>query len=280
MKEINDSTNRLILDIPDISNKFVNKFIKYSLPPKGYERPVYFCKDSDKCKLSKKEICQSITENFIVRNNIIAAILTAIPREVEHKLQDENGDDIINHTYEGGICYQKFMNLENCKICVPYDFKDLKNRDIDKILKKILEKADYLDDASCKENNGYLLSLSKKEIENLSKKVVKSSAENIALNPKIKYNLMFIQFKDKLKQNYFDNLNLLIEILEKIQSIPIINNATLNVISMDCKNILDNMYNMCHYYYIYAIISLINSDISDNIEPDNTLETHVAKALL
>ena len=91
---------------------------------------------------------------------------------------------------------------------------------------------------------------------------------------------MFIQFKDKLKQNYFDNLNLLIEILEKIQSIPIINNATLNVISMDCKKILDNMYNMCHYYYIYAIISLINADISDNIEPDNTLEAHVAKALM
>ena len=40
------------------------------------------------------------------------------------------------------------------------------------------------------------------------------------------------------------------------------------------------MYNLCHYYYVYAIISLINSDITDDIGKDDQLESIVSKALV
>ena len=61
---------------------------------------------------------------------------------------------------------------------------------------------------------------------------------------------------------------------------PIINNKTLNILSNETKNIIDNMYNLCHYYYVYAIISLINSDITDDIGKDDQLESIVSKALV
>ena len=43
----------------------------------------------------------------------------------------------------------------------------------------------------------------------------------------------------------------------------IITNKTLNELSIQTKNIIDNMYNLCHYYYVYAIIALINIDLSN-----------------
>ena len=96
---------------------------------------------------------------------------------------------------------------------------------------------------------------------------------------KIKYNLYFLQFTKKLKNNYFQNLNSLLEILEQLKNTPVVNNKTLNLISNEVKKIIDNMYNLTHYYYIYAIISLINADIEENMNETNQLQSIVSKAL-
>ena len=271
--EINSQVNKIISEKAQETNeknmndKFVNNLIKYSVP-KGYKEPTAFCDNKEKCQLTKKELCLGIIENFIVRNNIIAAILTTIP------YKNELGQ------YEGGICYQKFMNLLRCKICVPYDYRNLKNKNMNEIIKQILEKADDLEENRCRSNQGFFLKLSKKEIESLNKKASKATLENIKINSKLKYNLFFVEFTKKLKDTYFTNLNSLITILEKMKEMPLINNKTLNILSDETKNIIDNMYNLCHYYYIYAIISLINSDISEDIEKEDQLETIIAKALV
>jgi hypothetical protein len=272
IEKMNIVTNKVIaknLNISDekvIDDKVINNYIKYFVP-KYYQKPKSFCSNMEKCKLSKKDLCSAITENFIVRNNIIAAILTTIPYK--------NKDDI----YEGGICFQKFMNLINCNVCVPYDYRELKNQDIKHLLKKILEKADNLDETKCKDNHGYFLKLSNNEMQILGSKILNISEKDINNYPKIKYNYYFYKFSKKLQNTYLKNLNLLIAILEKLKETPIINNTTLNLISDETKKIIDNMYNTCHYYYIYGIISLINSDISEDILYKDNLANIVSDAL-
>ena len=119
--------------------------------------------------------------------------------------------------------------------------------------------------------------MNKKKI--LGKKILKSGKDEIEKHPKIKYNLFFKEFTDKLKKNYFDNLILLLNILEKMKTTTVINNNTLNILSEESKKIIDNMYNLCHYYYIYAIISLINSDITEEIIKEDKLESVISHAL-
>ena len=272
IKQLNEVTNSLIaknINIPlekNIDNKIINDHIRYFVP-KTYQTPTSFCTNMEKCKLSKKDLCTAITENFIVRNNIIAAILTTVPFK--------NSDGL----YEGGICFQKFMNLNNCNVCVPYDYRELKNRDIKSILTKILEKADNLDESRCRENQGYFLKLSDNEKKILATKISNISEKDINNYPKIKYNYYFIEFTKKLQNNYLQSLNSLIIILEKLKESPVINNTTLNLISDETKKIIDNMYNTSHYYYVYAIISLISSDITEEIIKKDDLANIVSVAL-
>ena len=271
IKKLNEKTNNIILKNYSPKEEgeteiAVNNLIKYYCP-KDFT-PKSFCDNSEKCQLTKKELCIAITQNFMVRNNIIAAILTTIPYK--------NKDNV----YEGGLCYQKFLNLINCKICVPHDYPNLKNKDINEVIKQILEKADNLDEDKCIANKGFFLKLSDKEKIILIRKARELSGDINDVNSKVKYNIFFEEFTQKLKNTYFNNLNNLITILEKIQTLPLITNKTLNIISIDTKNIIDNMYNLCHYYYVYGIISLINSDITEEIIKEDKLQSFVSKALV
>ena len=84
--------------------------------------------------------------------------------------------------------------------------------------------------------------------------------------------MFYLECTTKLKKNYFENLDALLNILLKMQNIPIINNATLNIISEETKAIIEKMYNLCHYYYIFAIIALINADLSEDKPVEIKLE--------
>ena len=75
-------------------------------------------------------------------------------------------------------------------------------------------------------------------------------------------NSFFFICRKKIKEVYLENLKLLIEILNKLNENPVINNATLNIISNDTKVIIDRMYSLCQYYYVYGIISLLNADVT------------------
>jgi hypothetical protein len=260
VEELNNKTNKLIIENSIIDNSIVsipeddrviNNILKYSVP-KYYKFPKQFCSEFKKCQLTKKELCQAISENLIVRNNIIAAILTAIP------YKNNNGE------YEGGICYQKFLNLELCRVCLPPEFESLKNKDITYILKKILEKADALDEERCSANKGVFRSLDEQEKMIFGKKLFITDPLELAKKPDIKYNHLYVELTKKLKEKYFNDLNNLINILEKIKDSVIINNVTLNIISKETKSIIDNMYSLSHYYYVYAIIAFIKSDISED----------------
>jgi hypothetical protein len=275
-KELNKQFNKAIikstqLNIPsnkkDIEEEVVNKYLKFQVPAL-YKFPSPLCNNKEKCKLTKKQFCQAISENFIVRNNIIAAILTTIP------YKDNDGK------YVGGTCYQKFLNLNDCKVCVPYGYNDLKNKKLKDIIGKIIDKADYLTAEECKQNDGYFLELTENQKVTFKKILEDITPEKIQYRPSIQYNLYYVQLTNKLKNNYFSLLKSLITTLEQLEKTPVINNKTLNAISIETKNTIDKIYNLCHYYYVYAIISLINSElIIDNSSKNNILQNSVKSAL-
>ena len=268
ISKINKSVNLAIENNIHIPEESINTVVKYFVPKK-YNKPTQFCNNNNEenCKLTKSQLCQTITENFIVRNNIIAAILTTIPYKNEKGI------------YEGGICYQKFLNLEYCTVCVPINYRDLKKKKISDILNVILDKANNLDEDECNKNKGYYYKLSDREKEILKFKAynqkIPDNKDNITNN----YNLLFINFLDKLKKYYFEQLNKLIIILENIQDKVILNNKMLNLISLETKKTIDRMYTLCNYYYIYGIISLINSDTSENVIIEDNLKDVVINAL-
>jgi hypothetical protein len=263
IEQIKNTTNEAILRgiIPNPNKKTneekeANRLIKLFTVPRNYEKPEVLCK-KDKCKLTKKQLCQAISENFIVRNNIIVAILTTIP------YKNDKGE------YEGGICYQKFQNLTNCEVCLPYDFNSLDYNNMADVYRKIFDKAENLSDEECKKNQGFFLKLNDKQKTILATKAKTSTEEDIRYNKKLKNNKNFMILSEKLKQSYFEGLSSLIIILEEIHKNPIVNNKTLNFISNKTKTIIDNMYNLCHYYYVFAIIALINSDIKEDKKSSN-----------
>ena len=60
--------------------------------------------------------------------------------------------------------------------------------------------------------------------------------------------------------NIYESLNYLIAILEKLKENPFVSNITLNSISIETKNIIDNLYNYVNFYYIYASLLLVKSE--------------------
>jgi hypothetical protein len=253
------------------NEQLVNNMLKYYIPS-TYSKPSKLCKDSDKCELTKRELCQVITENFIVRNNIIAAILSAIPYE-SGTYKDEEGK--IKKIFEGGICYQKFLKLNKCEVCIPASVLSKKEEDIHKSLKTIHKTADFLTKKLCEDNRGIFYKLSKSDKKNLYSKINGMTEEEIKNHPTIRFNKLFIDSIEKVRNHYFNGLNSLIGILNKIQESSIISNSSLNRISEETKLTIDHMYNICHYYYVFGIYSLINSDISSEKKVDPKIDEAV-----
>ncbi len=241
------------------------KFIQYDIG-REYKAPSKMCLDGvEKCMLSKKELCKVITENLIVRCNIVAAILTVLPNRK------------IRGGYVGGYLYQKFMNLGKCQVCVPYNYKDLIESSPIQLIKHVVQYADFLDPKSCKENGGYYMKLSKGEMEALYKNV--PDKDQIDIGKQMNYNAFYIQCAKKLKESYFDNLKVLLTILEELRSQPLMNNVSLNELGKKTKEIIDTMYHLCQYYYIYAIVSLLNANLNQSKVGDMDLQKSFTKIL-
>ena len=270
-KQLEQKTNHIIAKntVPDkiessIENKTINKIIKYSIP-KDFQL-TSFCKNKHKCNLTKKELCKAISENLIIKNNIIAAILTIIP------YKNSEGE------YEGGICYKKFLNLDSCKVCLPDNYKSLIGEKFKHVLPNILEKADYLDKKICKDKDGFFYELTNEQKEILVKKII--TIKELKNNPNIQYNLFYIELKSKLKNIYFENLNYLIEILDQLRRKLIFSNKMLNEISNKTKKIIDDTYNLTQYYYVHAIYSLINLDIKEEKKRSSEINPNLYNAAL
>lgn len=126
--------------------------------------------------------------------------------------------------------------------------------------------SNFLDQDSCVKNNGFYLKLSTDEKETLKKRAM-SSEEEFKINPHYKANKSYLDFIVKLKNKYFESLNALIMILEKLKEHAFVSNETLNIISLETKNIIDEMYSYTNKYYVYALFALIQSDYIEKKDP-------------
>ena len=237
-----------------------NKKSKYYVP-QWYKEPIDFCSQNNKsgsCVLTKSQLCKSITQNLVIRNNIIAAILTTIPQ----KTIDKKG----NVSYEGGICFQKFLNLEKGFVCLPFNYRELSTKSISEAIPELMKKSNFLDQESCIKNNGFYLKLTTDEKETLKKRAM-STEEEFKAHPHYKANKSYLEFIIKLKNKYFESLNALIMILEELKEHAFVSNETLNTISLKTKNIIDEMYNYTNKYYVYALFALIQSDYIEKKDP-------------
>lgn len=233
---------------------------------KDYEKPSVVCmQGAEKCSMTKKELCRVIADNLIIRSNIVAAILTVLPNR-----KSKTG-------YYGGYLYSKFVNLGKCQVCVPYNYKDLMDKDPVDLIKQVVQYADFTDYKSCKENGGYYMKLSKSEMEALYANVPEDGT--VKIGKQMNYNAFYVECAKKLKECYFGNLKVLLEILEQLRSQPIINNVALNELGNKTREIIDSMYHLCQYYYIYAIVSILHANLSVAKSTDIELQKTLAKSL-
>ena len=203
--------------------------------------------------MTKAQICKSISQNFIVRNNIIAAILTLVPK-VEF-----NGN---NYEYTGGLAFQKFLNLENCGFCISREFdnKNLSKMSIEEEIYLLLKTSDIVEQKDCetKNKNLYFKKLDSDQKKYFTEVALGTEPKNDMVSDKQrKYNKTYFKFVKELKNSYFTTLIKLIDILQAIKDKPFISNEDLNTISLNTKNLINTLYNKVNRLYIGAIMNLL-----------------------
>ncbi len=212
----------------------------------NYQKPTLFCSSNqERCMMTKSELCKGITEHFIVRGNIIASILSNIPYKT-------------NRGFEGGYCYQRFLNLDKCQVCLPHNYQELMSMDPKTRIQTMMVFINYMTEKECVEKNGLFRKLSMGE-----KKSLLQHARNGD-----EFNILYTEYTQNVRQKYIEHLQILLEILNALSSLENINNEELNALSLKTKETIDSMVHLCQFYYIYAVIALLNA----NLQPVNSEE--------
>ncbi len=215
----------------EIKGKVFNKKVQYQV--RNYQAPTTFCGNNEECKMNKSQLCKAITEHFIVRGNIIASILSTLPRKT-------------SSGFEGGYCYQRFLNLDKCQICLPHNYNELMSMDTKSRIQTMMLFINYMTEKECNENKGLFRKLTLGEKKSL---IVHGREGN-------DFNLLYTEYTNNVRVKYIEHLNILLEILNTLATMEGINNEELNALSLKTKETIDSMYHLCQFYYLYAIIAL------------------------
>lgn len=192
--------------------------------------------DNNEPNLSKDKLCKKIVNHYMVRFNIIAAILSALP----YKSRDGKIK---------GFCYSRYNNLSEGKLCIPSGgIKELNKLNKDDLLVSIKDYINVIEEKECKDKGGYYKILSDLEKESL-------------LNSDYLYNKMYRENFELLKNTYMNDLNLLLDILDELENNNQLNNSVITLLSEKTKDILSGLYNNCQTYYINSYICLLKADL-------------------
>ena len=185
--------------------------------------------------LTKKRICKKITEHYIVRINIIAAIISALPYKSKSGQIE-------------GFCYNRYKTLSEGKFCLPPGGLDeLDNLKKDELMKVVKDFINITDETECKKRGGYF-----KILNDLEKDSLETSD--------YLYNQKYREYYKKLKNSYLNDLNLLLEILNELQTNTKLNNNTITLLSKKTKDVLTGLYNNCQTNYINSYICLLKAN--------------------
>jgi hypothetical protein len=101
----------------------------------------------------------------------------------------------------------------------------------------------------------------------------------VNIENKSNFNTFYVDCAENLKNCYFDNLKVLLDILMELKNNAFINNDILNQIGNKTKDIIDTMYHLSQYYYIFGIVSLLNANINKVDEQEMVLQQSFSKML-
>jgi len=186
--------------------------------------------------MTKSKICKMIAKHYLVRLNIIAAILSALPYK---------GKD--GHLQ--GFCYSRLKAISDGKICIPSGgIVEINKLSRDDLLEAIKSYINITDEKTCKEKGGYYKILSALETQSL-------------MDSEYLYNRMFRDNYQKLMNSYINDLNLLLDILNELETNAKLNNNVVTLLSKKTKDVLRGLYNNCQMYYINSYICLLKADL-------------------
>ena len=235
LQKIDENLNKIKEDIKN------TKFSNYNTNNKvivNDDRDDNECNLQNKtCGMNKYQLCKAISNHYIIRSNIIAAILTMIPHK-DPKTQD----------YEGSFCFDRLRSLNQGSFCLPPNLSEFSKIPIDQQAAK-LQKYIGKSKNQCDVAKGDYKLLTPKET-----KVLSSSNDE--------YNKIYIAYTEQLQERYRQYLVKLLEILEILAGEININNKELERVANDTKELIDNMYKMCQFNYLMAMLAFIKLDLS------------------
>lgn len=191
------------------------------------------CKEnSQKCLLSKFEICKKITEHYLYRLNILQAIYHVLPRKT-------SDNKFINSFY-----YNRILSLKNGNMCLPKNIGDFKNSTTEQKIKYINEIMNRKDIS----NKTCVRGTYKTEYtEDDLKKFTEDS----------KFSEIHHRIRSELEKEYILSIESLYHIILKLKTEKIINNDELYETGELAKNTIDTMYYNAQYFYVMAVINYI-----------------------
>lgn len=190
------------------------------------------------CKLTKMEMCIKIVMNLMTRNNIILAILSAIP------LQNKNGD------YEGSFTFERLTSLKKGRFCAPSPLLHVQDDEDDVRIHKIMKFLNMMDDETCKKSGGIIYELKEKQMQDML-------ADET-------FGKKYFEYGNKINAIYQESIRALLTILEKLESNFTISTNELNEISVSVKNTLDELYIKTQFNFLLAVLVVMDFDFSKN----------------
>ena len=187
------------------------------------------------CRLTKKQLCKKIVQHFMIRVNLIAAIVSVLPKR---------GKD----GYYGGFCYQRYLALRDGKLCLPPNYEHLDSMNTKKQLKVLAKYINNFSEKDCNNVQGYWKELNKGELASL-----RVNEGN--------FNRYYLDYTARLQRQYQESILQLLGVLKKLDETPMIDNATLNALTEKAKDTIDNLYQSCHRSYTYAMFAFVRADL-------------------
>lgn len=202
----------------------------------GY-KIIKYKKRGEKSVFTKSMLCRAISDHYKIRINIIAAILSVVPYNYKN-------------TELSGFCEDRLRALREGTICMPdSSLEKMRKYSVEEGIQKLSKTINNFTKGKCERFRGFLMKLSTEQLESLKK-------GSTGLNK---------QYKDSylaLKNNYRDNLNKLLDILDELRGVRILNNASLNDLSEKTQNLIQSIYNNCQLHYYNAVIALIHANLN------------------
>ena len=249
LKKLHRKEEKVVKQVEELNNE-VSEDVKDDINLEEEEKNV---KNNNKSvDITKEKLCKKIAEHYIVRMNIIAAILSALP------YKSKNGD-------LEGFCYNRYKNLEEGKVCIPSGGLDeLNSLSKEELLEIVKDYINVTDESKCKSKGGYF-------------KILTDLEKNSLENSDYLYNQIYRENYKNLKNSYLNDLKLLMDILNELQNNTKLNNNAITLLSKKTRDILTGLYNNCQTYYINAYICLIKAKL--NKDRDDAINTTLVEML-